>query len=38
MKDFVLEVPLRWGEMDGTPQAFHMMRCTPWRPGSERQP
>jgi hypothetical protein len=23
MKEFILEVPLRWGDMDATPQAFH---------------
>ena len=23
MKEFVCEVPLRWGDMDATPQAFH---------------
>ena len=31
MKDFVPEVPLRWGDMDATPQAFHMVRAAPWR-------
>ena len=34
MKEFNLEVPLRWGDMDATPQAFHMLRCAPWRPVS----
>ncbi len=37
VKDFVLEVPLRWGDMDATPQAFHMRRFAPWRPGREGQ-
>jgi hypothetical protein len=32
MKAFVCEIPLRWGDMDATPQAFHMGRLAPWRP------
>ncbi len=32
VKEFVLEVPLRWGDMDVTPQAFPMMQPLPWRP------
>jgi hypothetical protein len=32
MKEFLLEVPLRWGDMDATPQAFHELRPGPWRP------
>jgi hypothetical protein len=33
MKEFVIEVPLRWGDMDATPQAFWELRSAPWRPG-----
>jgi len=33
MKEFVCEIPLRLGDMDATPQAFHMGRLAPWRPG-----
>jgi hypothetical protein len=32
VKEFVLEVPLHWGDMDVTPQAFHIMQLMPWRP------
>jgi hypothetical protein len=32
MREFNLEVPLRWGDMDATPQAFHIARRAPWRP------
>ena len=31
VKDFVVEVPLRWGDMDATPQAFPELRSAPWR-------
>jgi hypothetical protein len=33
MKEFTLEGPLRWGDMDATPQAFQNRRPAPWRPG-----
>lgn len=33
MKEFHLEVPLRWGELDATPQAFLFGRLAPWHPG-----
>jgi len=33
MKEFILEVSLRWSDMDAMPQAFHMLRFEPWRPG-----
>jgi hypothetical protein len=26
MNDFLFKVPLRWGDMDATPQAFHIER------------
>jgi hypothetical protein len=32
VKDFVIEVPLRWGDMDATPLAFLERRSAPWRP------
>jgi hypothetical protein len=32
MKEFICEIPLRWGDMDATPQAFHIVRLAPWRP------
>jgi hypothetical protein len=35
MKEFDLEVPLRWGDMDATPQAFPFRRCAPWHPGGQ---
>jgi hypothetical protein len=38
MTEFALEVPLRWGDMDATPQAFYMLRRVPWRPGRSVQP
>ena len=31
MREFVFEMPLRWGDMDATPQAFHTCREA-WRP------
>jgi hypothetical protein len=33
VKEFVIEIPLRWGDMDATPQAFYTLRLSPWRPG-----
>jgi hypothetical protein len=33
MKEFILEVPLRWGDMDATPPAFQRLRSAQWRPG-----
>jgi len=35
MKEFNVEVPLRWGDMDATPQAFHMLSLWTWRPAME---
>ena len=32
MKEFVIEVPLRWVDVDATPEAFYILRCAPWRP------
>ncbi len=33
VREFQIEIPLRRGDMDATPQAFHMGRLAPWRPG-----
>jgi len=37
MKEFVVEVPLRWGDMDATPQAFQISRFATWRPVRQRR-
>jgi hypothetical protein len=38
MKEFVLEVALRCGEMGVTPQAFRIRRYAPLRPGNGWRP